>query len=100
MDLNEKIKLLEKYAEEANKGLEEKDRKSRIEKLNSTIEEMFNTIPDSNFYFSRDVYLFWNGSGDAIKYDLLDEPERYKFMATDDPEEHPGIIIHFKDEKI
>ena len=70
--------------------------------LNNITGEMFDKIEHSAIYFSKTVYIAFMSqlnAGKAIKQDLLVRPEEYEFHISDDPEEHPGVVIYFKDEK-
>lgn len=50
------------------------------------------------FYMSRDIYINTNGDHDKM-IDLL-ASGRAKITETGDPEEHPGICIRYKRERI
>lgn len=94
------IEQLNNYVERLNNTL--RTSTNLKDGLNQIIGEMVETIEHSGLYFSRATYLAFmtkEDPGKAIKQDLLARPEEYEFRISDDPEEHPGVVIYFKDDE-
>lgn len=51
-----------------------------------------------NIYFDRKVFIDHNFDDEEIWKSLKSKPSKFKFVPSDDPEEHPGVIIKY-DEK-
>lgn len=89
-------KFLQELCQEANTALNLPIQKEREAAFNYTIQRMFINIRYSALYFSRDVFLHWNYKEDDIKRDVMGNPEKYIIEVSDDLQEHPGLVIHFK----
>ena len=93
--------LLNNYVGRLNKALETLKDNNLMDELNNITSEMFKNIEHSGLYFSRSTYIAFMtrpDTGKAIKQDLLKRPEQYEFQVNDDIEEHPGVVICFKNE--
>lgn len=88
----------EKLTEEINIHLqvyvENSDREAFKNNANRIVEQVI--AAGGDLYMSRSCYIAHRFSFDDCKKDLLDRPQDYVFEVSDDPEEHPGIVINFK----
>lgn len=88
----------EKFTDEINSHLhsyvESGDREAFKKNANHIVEQVIDA--GGNLYMSRSCYIAHRFSFDDCKKDLLDHPYDYVFEVSDDPEEHPGIVINFK----
>lgn len=88
----------EKLTEEINIHLqvyiENGDREAFKKNANSIVEQVI--AAGGNLYMSRSCYIAHMFSFDECKKNMLDNPHDYIFEVSDDPEEHPGIVINFK----
>ena len=94
------IETLNNYVERLNNAL--RTSTNLKDDLNQIIAEMESIVEYSGLYFSKEVYVAFMGReyvSQAIKQDLLVRPEEYEFQISDDPEEHPGVVIYFKSEE-
>ena len=86
---------IQKYCNKINSLLEEKDIKGIVDVIN----EMEQTIPDSGLYWSRDVFIKC-GCDSSKSWDIMEKyPNEFICDISDDMDEHPGIVMKFKNIK-
>ena len=88
--------FLKELCEEANTALKNPIQDEREKDFNYLIQKMYLNIKHSELYFSRDVYLHWNCKEEDIKNDIMKNPEKFIIEVSDDIQEHPGLVIHFR----
>lgn len=49
-------------------------------------------------YWDREIFIDCNGNEKTMK-DLVRKSDLVKFEPSDDPTEHPGVVIRYKEQK-
>ena len=68
-----------------------------IDKVNELIYEMHKN--GGGLYWDRNVLISCNGDEDKMK-ELVRNSDLVEFVVTDDPEEHPGVKVKYKEDII
>lgn len=68
-----------------------------IDALNNLIYEMRKANPDSNLYWDREIYIDANFSFEQMR-EIAKYSGKVQFEPSDDPMEHPGVVVRYKEE--
>jgi hypothetical protein len=85
---------INKLCETLNNILEKRE-EDFVDKLNYELACMFEQ--GYNLYFNRQIYIDCGFNDDAM-HDLVIKTNKCKFVPSDDPDEHPGVVVHYKNE--
>lgn len=69
------------------------------DKLNALINEMCSQVQDFNLYFDRELYIDC-GLNDKKMKEFTLHSGRVRFEPSDDPMEHPGIVVRYIEKQI
>lgn len=102
MTTQEITKLLKNYCNTLNNNLSDKNATQKlIVKAFTDVENaMKKMIEHSGIYFNRSVFIANKFSFDECWNDLFKRPVDYTCEPSNDVDEHPGIVIMFKDKTI
>lgn len=79
-----------------NKLLSE-GKKNLVDELNEIMyKEVFQK--GGNLYFDRELFILLDGDDYRIKKFVVENPNKVIFENSDDPVEHPGVVVRFKPE--
>ncbi len=82
---------MESYCKEMNKIISE-NKSNRIDLLNEVMNKVYSD--GGQLYWNRDVYIICNGDDKTMK-DLVRYSDDVHFEPSDDPQEHPGVVVHY-----
>ena len=91
-----KTEKIQEFCNKVNILLENNNPKDIV----GIIDEMENNIQDADLYWSRSVYITCKCNSLFCWETLLEHPEWFKCVTSDDPDEHPGLTIKFKDNEV
>ena len=69
------------------------------DKLNALIYDMYSQVRYSNLYFDRELYIGC-GLDDKKMKEFTLHSGRVHFEPSDDPIEHPGVVVRYKEKQI
>ena len=79
------------YCNEMNKIISE-NKGNRIDLLNEVMEKVF--AEGGELLWNRDVFISCNGNDKTMR-DLVRYSDKVHFEPSDDPQEHPGVVVCF-----
>ena len=88
MEKNEKMQI---YCNIMNTVIKE-DGKHRTELLNEVMKRVY--ADGGCLYWHRDVFISCGGDDKKMK-DLVKYSDNVHFEPSDDPQEHPGVTVHY-----
>lgn len=84
---------MQKYCDELNKIIKY-NYDDRVNRLNDVMYKVFQD--GGNLYWHRDVFISCNGDDEKIKK-LVTTSDVVHFEPSDDPTEHPGVVVHYNE---
>lgn len=75
-----------------NKILSEK-KEGFVDELNKLIADLYES--GAQMYWDRDIFIDYNGDYEKMR-ELVKTTDKVKFEPSDDPTEHPGVVIRYK----
>lgn len=85
---------IEKLCETLNRHIPIKHEGDR-DIINDLINNMMRKVEHSNLYWDRAVFIFYSGHYEEMREMVLHSGQA-EFVPSDDPEEHPGIVVRFR----
>lgn len=84
---------MQKYCDELNEIIKN-NQEDMVAKLNDVMYKVFQD--GGNLYWHRDVFIDCNGNDDRMKK-LVTTTDKVHFEPSDDPTEHPGVVVHYNE---
>lgn len=68
-----------------------------VDGLTRLLRENIDAYPDRGMYWSREIFID-AGFKDETCMQILIHSNKVQFVPSDDPEEHPGVVVQYKHE--
>ena len=86
---------MKRLCKKLNKIIAEK-KEGFIDELNKLIADLYEQ--GGEMYWDRDIFINCNGDDERMR-DLVRKTNLVQFEPSDDPDEHPGVVIRYKEEQ-
>lgn len=83
---------MKRLCKKLNKIIAEK-KEGFIDELNKLIADLYEQ--GGEMYWDRDIFIDCNGDDERMR-DLVRKTDSVQFEPSDDPVEHPGVVIRYK----
>jgi hypothetical protein len=96
LQTKKKIMVMENVCEKLNKLIDDKQ-DGFIDEVNAIIAKVYED--GGAMYWDREIFIDFNGDDEKMK-DLVRKSNKVHFFPSDDPTEHKGVVVGYKNPKV